>query len=37
MVSLTAEGRETVERLMPVARQITRETLAPLSSATRAP
>jgi DNA-binding MarR family transcriptional regulator len=32
MVSLTAEGRETVERLIPLAEEITAETLAPLSS-----
>ena len=31
MVSLTAEGRETVERLIPLAETITAETLAPLS------
>jgi DNA-binding MarR family transcriptional regulator len=31
LVSLTAEGRETVERLIPAAQQITAETLAPLS------
>ena len=31
MVSLTSEGRETVERLIPLAEQITAETLAPLS------
>lgn len=31
MVSLTAEGRETVERLIPLAEEITDETLAPLS------
>jgi DNA-binding MarR family transcriptional regulator len=31
MVSLTAEGRETVERLIPLAEEITAETLAPLS------
>ena len=31
MVSLTAEGRETVERLIPLAEAITAETLAPLS------
>ena len=32
MVSLTAEGRETVQRLIPVAERITAETLAPLSA-----
>ncbi len=32
LVSLTAEGRETVERLVPLAEQITVETLQPLSS-----
>ena len=31
LVSLTAEGRETVERLIPLAEQITAETLPPLS------
>jgi DNA-binding MarR family transcriptional regulator len=31
MVSLTAEGRETVERLVPIAEEISSETLAPLS------
>ena len=31
LVSLTAEGRATVERLIPLAQQITAETLAPLS------
>jgi len=31
MVSLTAEGRETVERLVPVAEEISAETLSPLS------
>jgi DNA-binding MarR family transcriptional regulator len=31
LVSLTAEGRETVERLIPAAQQITAETLGPLS------
>ena len=31
LVKLTAEGRETVERLIPLAQQITAETLAPLS------
>ena len=31
MVSLTTEGRETVERLIPLAEAITAETLAPLS------
>lgn len=32
LVSLTAEGRETVDRLVPLAEQITVETLQPLSS-----
>lgn len=32
LVSLTQEGRETVERLVPLAQQITAETLAPLSN-----
>ena len=31
VVSLTAEGRAAVERLIPLARQITEETLAPLT------
>jgi DNA-binding MarR family transcriptional regulator len=31
LVSLTAEGRETIERLIPLAERITAETLAPLS------
>ena len=31
MVSLTTEGRTTVDRLVPPAQQITAETLAPLS------
>lgn len=31
LVALTAEGRETVERLVPLARRATQETLAPLS------
>ena len=31
LVNLTAEGRETVERLIPLAEQITAETLQPLS------
>ena len=31
LVNLTAEGRETVERLIPLAQHITAETLAPLS------
>jgi DNA-binding MarR family transcriptional regulator len=31
LVSLTAEGRETVDRLIPLAQQITAETLEPLS------
>ena len=32
VVNLTAEGRHTVERLFPLARQATEETLAPLSA-----
>ena len=32
LVNLTAEGREAVERLIPLAREITQETLAPLSA-----
>lgn len=32
LVSLTAEGRATVARLIPLARDITAETLAPLSA-----
>lgn len=31
VVSLTPEGRETVERLLPLARAVTKETLAPLT------
>ena len=31
MVSLTAEGRSTIERLIPLAQQATQETLAPLT------
>jgi len=31
LVSLTAEGREAVERLIPLAQKITEETLSPLS------
>ena len=31
LVKLTAEGREAVERLIPIAQQITTETLGPLS------
>jgi DNA-binding MarR family transcriptional regulator len=31
LVSLTAEGRETVDRLIPLAERISAETLAPLS------
>ena len=31
LVNLTAEGRQTVERLLPLAEQITTETLQPLS------
>lgn len=32
MVDLTPQGREAVERLVPLARRITAETLAPLSA-----
>ena len=32
LVSLTAEGRDAVQRLIPMARQITEETLSPLSA-----
>ena len=32
LVSLTPQGRETVERLIPLAEDITAETLAPLSA-----
>jgi len=32
LVNLTAEGREAIERLIPLARNITGETLAPLSA-----
>ena len=32
LVNLTVEGREAVERLIPLARGITEETLAPLSA-----
>ena len=32
LVNLTAEGRDAVERLIPLAREITQETLAPLST-----
>lgn len=32
MVGLTAEGREVVDRLLPLAKAITAETLAPLSA-----
>ena len=32
VVNLTQEGRDTIERLIPLAREITRETLAPLSA-----
>jgi DNA-binding MarR family transcriptional regulator len=32
MVMLTRDGRETVERLLPLAREITAETLSPLSA-----
>jgi DNA-binding MarR family transcriptional regulator len=31
MVGLTAEGRAAIERLIPLAEQITAETLSPLS------
>jgi MarR family transcriptional regulator, lower aerobic nicotinate degradation pathway regulator len=31
MVALTEEGRKTIERLIPLAQQITTETLAPLT------
>lgn len=32
LVNLTAGGREAIERLIPIARDITEETLAPLSA-----
>ena len=32
MVSLTSEGRETIQRLIPLAERTTAETLAPLSA-----
>jgi MarR family transcriptional regulator, lower aerobic nicotinate degradation pathway regulator len=32
LVSLTPEGREAVERLIPLAQKITEETLSPLSA-----
>jgi DNA-binding MarR family transcriptional regulator len=32
LVNLTAEGRQTIERLIPLARQATEETLGPLSA-----
>lgn len=32
LVNLTAEGRDAIERLIPIARDITQETLAPLSA-----
>ena len=32
LVNLTAEGRETIERLIPLAQEITEETLAPLTA-----
>jgi DNA-binding MarR family transcriptional regulator len=32
MVNLTAEGRQTIERLIPLARKATEETLSPLSA-----
>jgi len=32
LVNLTAEGREAIERLIPLARTITEETLAPLTA-----
>ncbi len=32
LVSLTVEGRDTVQRLIPMARRITEETLSPLSA-----
>ena len=32
LVNLTAEGRQTIERLIPLAKQATEETLAPLNA-----
>jgi DNA-binding MarR family transcriptional regulator len=32
LVNLTAEGRQTIERLIPLARQATEETLGPLNA-----
>lgn len=32
LVNLTADGRQTIERLIPLAREATEETLSPLSS-----
>ncbi len=32
LVNLTAKGRDAIERLIPIARDITQETLAPLSA-----
>lgn len=32
LVNLTAEGRDAIERLIPLAREITQQTLAPLSA-----
>jgi MarR family transcriptional regulator, lower aerobic nicotinate degradation pathway regulator len=32
LVNLTAEGRDAIERLIPLAHEITKETLAPLST-----
>ncbi|MEO5755465.1 MAG: MarR family transcriptional regulator [Mesorhizobium sp.] len=32
LVNLTVEGREAIDRLIPLAREITQETLAPLSA-----
>jgi DNA-binding MarR family transcriptional regulator len=32
LVNLTAEGRDTIERLIPLAQEITEETLAPLTA-----
>ena len=32
LVNLTAEGRQTIERLIPLAREATEETLAPLNA-----
>ena len=36
MISLTPEGRDTVERLTPLAHQLTQDTLAPLGERDRA-